>query len=176
MRPIFAIAFAALLPLGAIATEAPDDDASDSDIASEVLDGAVTDLEDEALPDPDEELLFLDAVDIDVREFIWERRIVVVMANTPNDPQFEQQLSALASRAQEFVDRDVVVIFDTDPEANTALRQVMRARGFMVAIIDKDGEVKARRPAVRSGRELMAVIDRFPSRRQELLERNPAGR
>ena len=176
MRPIFAIAFAALLPLGAAATEPAEDEFPDEELGAETLEEAITDAEEDTLPDPDEELLFLDAREIDVREFVWERRIIVVMANTPNDPLFERQIAALADRGEDFVERDVVVIFDTDPDANSPLRQVMRPRAFMTAIIDKDGEVKARRPAPRTGRELMAVIDRFPLRRQEQLERNPAGR
>ncbi len=130
----------------------------------------------EAAPNPDEVLLFLDARETDVREFIWTRRLIVVMAETPDDPQFTRQLEALRERDMEFVARDGVVIFDAHPQDRSPLRQVMRPRGFMTAIIDKDGEVKARRPAVRSGRELMAVIDRFPTRRQEVLERLPSGR
>jgi len=98
------------------------------------------------------------------------------MADTDGNPQFDLQLEAIRERADEFVKRDVVVIFDANPEDRSALRQVLRPNGFMTAIIDKDGEVKARRPSVRSGRELMAVIDKFPLRRQEMLERNPAGR
>ncbi|NYS25275.1 DUF4174 domain-containing protein [Rhodobacteraceae bacterium 2376] len=178
MKPFLIFVFAALVPLAALATDAPaepEPTAEDLAPGTEAMsDAATTDTTE--LPDPDSELLFLDAREIDVREFIWTRRIVVVMADTPNDPAFERQLESLRDRAEEFVDRDVVVIFDAHPEDNTALRQVMRARGFMVAIIDKDGEVKARRPAPRSGRELMAVIDRFPLRRQEILERSPAGR
>jgi hypothetical protein len=121
-------------------------------------------------------LPFMDARDVDVRDFIWVNRIIVVMADTPNDPVFDRQLDALRERAQDFAERDAVVIFDAHPEDASPLRQVLRPRGFMMAIIDKDGEVKARRPALRSGRELMAVIDRFPTRRQEMLERLPAGR
>ena len=95
---------------------------------------------------------------------------------TPNNPQFGRQLDEIRARADEFVIRDVVVIFDAAPEDRSDLRQVMHPHGFSVAIIDKDGEVKARRPSVRSGRELMGVIDKFPLRRQEMLERNPTGR
>ena len=159
---VFTLIFSA--PLGA--TEAHE--ATDTAVEAET--------EAEAAPNPDEELLFLDAREIDVRDFIWTRRLIVVMAETPDDPQFARQLEALRERDMEFVARDGVVIFDAHPLDRSPLRQVMRPRGFMTAIIDKDGEVKARRPAVRSGRELMAVIDRFPTRRQEVLERLPSGR
>jgi hypothetical protein len=42
--------------------------------------------------------------------------------------------------------------------------------------MDKDGEVKRRAPAAWSMREIIHAIDRFPLRREEMLERNPAGR
>ena len=172
MKPIFAFVFALLFPLSLLASDVPEQ----ADTVAQA-EGLAEDAPDtEAMPDPDEELLFVDAREIDVRDFIWERRLIVVMADTPDDPQFTRQLAALRERADEFVARDAVVIFDAHPEDRSPLRQVMRPRGFMTAIIDKDGEVKARRPAVRSGRELMAVIDRFPTRRQEILERLPAGR
>ena len=172
MKPFLSFVFAALLPVSALAADTPGDD--DADPLAPDSTEAVTEAED--LPDPDTELLFLDAREVDVREFLWERRIIVVMADTPNDPLMERQLDALRARADDFVERDVVVIFDAQPEDNSPLRQVMRPRAFMTAIIDKDGEVKARRPAPRTGRELMAVIDRFPLRRQEVLERSPSGR
>lgn len=163
MKLVWTLVFALIFPLTLGATEGVEQDATE--MAAE-----------EIAPNPDEELLFLDAREIDVRDFIWTRRLIVVMADTPDDPQFTRQLEALRERDMEFVARDAVVIFDAHPADRSPLRQVLRPRGFMTAIIDKDGEVKARRPAVRSGRELMAVIDRFPTRRQEMLERLPSGR
>ena len=166
MKPIFTLVFALHFPFAALATDGPENTEVTSSVTSVV----------ENSEDAQETLLFLDAREIEARDFIWVNRIIVVMADTPNDPNFERQLDALRDRADEFFARDAVVIFDAHPEDRSPLRQVLRPRGFMTAIIDKDGEVKARRPAVRTGREMMAVIDRFPSRRQEMLERLPAGR
>ncbi|MCC5961342.1 MAG: DUF4174 domain-containing protein [Rhodobacteraceae bacterium] len=166
MKPIFTLVFALHFPFAALATDGPENTEVTSSVSSEVENGE----------DAQETLLFLDAREIEARDFIWVNRIIVVMADTPNDPNFERQLDALRDRADEFFARDAVVIFDAHPEDRSPLRQVLRPRGFMTAIIDKDGEVKARRPAVRTGREMMAVIDRFPSRRQEMLERLPSGR
>ncbi|MBB4207706.1 DUF4174 domain-containing protein [Roseinatronobacter bogoriensis] len=175
MKPLVTIVFSLLFPiaLGATeATEAPQPETA-TDMAAQVETEGDTE---DAVLDPDSTLLFLDAREVNVRDFIWERRIIVVMAETPDDPQFNRQLEALRERSDDFVERDAIVIFDAHPADRSALRQVLRPRAFMTAIIDKDGEVKARRPAVRSGRELMAVIDRFPTRRQEMLERRPSGR
>ncbi len=183
MKQITALVFALVFPAASLATEAEELPAEAQDVEEVLEDDLETDddaatldeIEAEAERDPNA-LQFLDARAVDVRDFIWTERIIVVMADTPDDPQFTRQLAALRDRESEFVARDAVVIFDADPDDSSPLRQVMRPRGFMTAIIDKDGEVKARRPAVRSGRELMAVIDRFPTRRQEVLDRLPSGR
>ena len=125
-------------------------------------------------------LEFIDATSIDPvidpADFLWDRRIVAVMADSPNDPAFERQMRDLAERAAELQLRDVVVLYDSDRRSGSLLRQMLRPRGFMLAIIEKDGEVKQRRPAPRDVREISAIIDRFPLRRQEVLERRPAGR
>ncbi len=73
-------------------------------------------------------------------------------------------------------ERDVVVIVDTDPEARTPVRQRLRPRGFSLVLMDKDGEVKMRKPQPWSVREITRAIDRFPLRRQEMLEQRPSGR
>lgn len=138
--------------------------------------GAADSAADDAAAEDDPGLLVLDAAEADLDSFLWVRRPLVIFANTPADPAFEQQMRAITDRADEFHQRDVVVITDTDPRSGSQARQRLRPRGFMVVIIDKDGEVKQRRPAPRSARELMAVIDRFPLRRQEMLERSPSGR
>ena len=138
--------------------------------AAEVAEGEVDEAE------TPEGLRIIDAAGVEIEDFIWEWRILAVMADTPNDPAFIRQMRDIAERADDLYERDVVVITDTDRNSDSALRRMLRPRGFMLAIIDKDGEVKQRRPAPRSVRELNAVIDRFPLRRQEMMERRPSGR
>jgi hypothetical protein len=127
------------------------------------------------MPEP-EGLRILDAAGIDPAEFLWSARIVAVLADTPNDPAFIQQIRDIEARAGQLFERDVVVITDTDRRSDSALRRMLRPRGFMLAIIEKDGTVVQRRPAPRDAREIAAIIDRFPLRRQEILERLPSGR
>jgi hypothetical protein len=109
-------------------------------------------------------------------QFLWLRRPVVVFADTPNDPNFRRQMQNIEADLQSLEDRDVIVITDTDPAARTEVRQRLRPRGFSLVLMDKDGEVKRRAPAAWTMREIVHGIDRFPLRRQEMLERNPAGR
>ena len=66
------------------------------------------------------------------------------------------------------MERDVVVITDTDPEGRSALRKKLRPRGFMLTLIGKDGGVKLRKPFPWDVRELTRQIDKMPIRRQEI--------
>jgi len=142
--------------------------------------GATPETEAVAPTEPEAEapegLQILSATDLELSEFLWVSRIVAVLADTPNDPAFVQQMREIEGRAADLFERDVVVLTDTDPRGRSDLRQTLRARGFMLAIIEKDGTIAQRRPAPRDVREINAIIDRFPLRRQEMLERRPAGR
>ncbi|MCX7287563.1 MAG: DUF4174 domain-containing protein [Rhodobacterales bacterium] len=112
----------------------------------------------------------------DLDQFLWLRRPLVVFADNPNDPNFRRQMQNIEADLASLAERDVVVITDTDPDAHSAVRQRLRPRGFSLVIMDKDGEVKRRAPAAWTIREVVHAIDRFPLRRDEMLERNPAGR
>ncbi len=109
-------------------------------------------------------------------EFLWLKRPIVVFADTPDDPAFQRQMQQINADLGPLQERDVVIITDTDPDARTAVRQRLRPRGFSLVLMDKDGEVKRRNPAPRGVRELTQTIDRFPLRRQEMLEQRPSGR
>ena len=125
---------------------------------------------------PDGGLQIVEAAGIDPADFLWDRRIVAVLADSPNDPAFQRQLRDIMEHPGDLFERDVVVIIDSDRNSDSALRRMLRPRGFMLAIIEKDGQIKQRRPAPRDVREISAAIDHFPLRRQEFLERRPAGR
>ena len=66
-----------------------------------------------------------------------------------------------------------MVLSDADPAANGPLRQQLRPRDFGVVLIDIDGSVAQRRPVPTSVRELVNLIDRMPSRREETGSRRP---
>lgn len=102
-----------------------------------------------------------------LEELRWVARPVVVFADAPEDPRFTQQMGMLEERMDELEDRGVVVLVDTDPDARGPLRLALRPRGFGLVLIDTDGSVVQRRPAPTSSRELINLIDRLPSRRQE---------
>jgi hypothetical protein len=108
-----------------------------------------------------------------LEELLWVARPLVVFADTPDDPRFVQQLGMLQERVAELEEREVVILTDTDPAAGGPLRRELRPRGFNLVLIDIDGTVAQRRPAPTSARELINLIDRMPSRRQETGSRRP---
>ncbi|MTD99571.1 DUF4174 domain-containing protein [Paracoccus sp. YIM 132242] len=124
-----------------------------------------------AAPEPEParpELRILPATEAEPGEFLWTARPVVVFADTPNDPAFREQMRVLEAGDAALVERDVVVITDSDPAANSAWRQQLHPRGFSLVIIDKDGQVKQRRPLPWDVREISRAIDKLPLRRQEI--------
>lgn len=107
--------------------------------------------------------------------FLWLARPVVVFADTPNDPRFIQQMQLLEARKEDLFRRDVVVLVDTDPAANSELRRTLRPRGFMLVIVGKDGKVAFRKPAPWDVREITRAIDKMPVRKQEIRDSLSAG-
>jgi hypothetical protein len=118
----------------------------------------------------------VDSADVTLDDFLWLKRPIVVFADTPNDPAFQRQMQRINADLAPLEERDVVIITDTDPAARTQVRQRLRPRGFSLVLMDKDGEVKRRNPAPWGVRDITHAIDRFPLRRQEMLEQRPAGR
>ncbi|MDB6176912.1 DUF4174 domain-containing protein [Paracoccus sp. Z330] len=108
------------------------------------------------------------AADVQPDQFRWVSRPVVVFADTPEDPAFREQMSALRTRPAMLVERDVVVIVDTDPEGGSPWRELLHPRGFSLVVLDKDGQVKLRKPLPWDIREISRAIDKFPLRRQEI--------
>ncbi len=156
MKPLFHLIFAVCMPLCAIA--------QDTTAAAVTTD------------DSELGLQIIDAAGITLEELRWEKRPVVVFADTPEDPAFQLQMKRITDRPDALYDRDVVVITDTDPAARSDVRLRLRPRGFSLVLMDKDGAVTIRKPLPWDVREISRAIDKMPLRREELLERNPAGR
>lgn len=114
---------------------------------------------------------FFTADEVDLDTLIWEVRPLVVFADSPNDPQFRHQVELLAAGIEDLALRDVMVIIDTDPATPSDIRQKLRPRGFMLALIDKDGRVTFRKPLPWDVREISRSIDKSPLREQEVIDR-----
>ncbi|EDZ47593.1 DUF4174 domain-containing protein [Leisingera daeponensis] len=141
MRAILTVVLAGFLPLASVAA-----------------DGSTSDL-------------IQPGYDVELEEFLWTRRPVVVFADSPEDPRYHEQIERLMQGAEALRERDVVVLTDTDPAAKSALRKKLRPRGFMLVLVGKDGGVKLRKPHPWTVRELSRSIDKFPERLREVEER-----
>ena len=115
-----------------------------------------------------EEQLFRPAEGADLNDFLWTNRPVIVFADSEADPRYRQQMELLSERMPDLLERDVIVIVDTDPAAQSSLRTRLRPRGFMFVLIGKDGNVYLRKPFPWDVRELSRSIDKMPMRQQEL--------
>lgn len=112
-----------------------------------------------------------DGAEISLDDLNWIARPLVVFADTPNDPRFKQQMDLLLADVDRLAERDVILITDTDPSAMTDVRMKLRPRGYMLALVGKDGRVALRKPEPWSVRELSRSIDKMPLRQQEIADR-----
>lgn len=156
-----ALKFLAFLPLFAAAVEAGATDSGEPDALELWL--------------ADRTYVF-EASEIELDTFKWNARPLVVFADSENDPSFQRQLELLEAQRDELVERDVVLITDTNPDEPSALRTKLRPRGFQLTLIGKDGGVKLRKPFPWGVRELSRQIDKMPIRRQELIDDKAAAR
>ena len=113
----------------------------------------------------------MDGTQADLSEFLWKNRPIVVFADNPADPRFQDQLDFLAQDLPALETRDVVILTDADPAAKSALRQKLRPRGFALVVLAKDGSVILRKPLPWHVREITRTIDKQPLRQQEIRDR-----
>jgi hypothetical protein len=159
MRPILLSALAALWLLPA-SLGAQDSASGDIDVVADAPADTGTEAFDPMTP--------RDAAGLTLAEFQWIARPIIVFADTPADPRLREQLQLLAERPEPLLERDVVIIVDTDPAARSAIRTALRPRGFSLVVMQKDGAVGFRRPAPRDVREIVRGIDNFSFRQEEL--------
>ncbi|SFI47801.1 DUF4174 domain-containing protein [Celeribacter neptunius] len=134
---------------------------------------AIAMAQDTAEPAPQEQLqdpapLIAPAGETELVRFKWAARVILVFADSPLDPSFNEQVSLLESRPDPLLERDVVVLTDTDPEARSPIRTELRPRGFALVIVDKDGRTMLRKPDPWDVREITRAIDKTPLRQQEM--------
>lgn len=122
--------------------------------------------------EPAEKPLFVPADMTDLSEFLWQKRPVLVFADSEFDPAFVEQIDLLHKREPALIERDVIILTDTNPESRNPLRLKMRPRGFMLVLVGKDGKVKLRKPFPWSVREITRSIDKMPIRQREIRDEN----
>ena len=118
-------------------------------------------------PAPTLQVIDAVATGITLDDLMWSSRPIVVFADSERDPRFGEQLDMLTSRPEPLLERDVVVVFDADPAAESPIRQALRPRGFSMVIVQRDGHVALRKPRPWDVREIIRAIDNLPLRIEE---------
>ncbi|QQA41318.1 DUF4174 domain-containing protein [Pelagovum pacificum] len=103
--------------------------------------------------------------EVDFDALRWAARPVVLLAD--DRQALEAQLSQLADRSAELVDRDMVVVVDTDPDGGLARRREIEPDGPSLVLLGKDGGVKHVEALPCDLDALFALIDSMPMRRRE---------
>ena len=98
----------------------------------------------------------------------WTHRPIVIFANSDKDPNFISQIEFLSEDIKALLERDIIVLIDTDPKFSSSLRKKLRPHGFAFVLIGKDGQVKLRKPSPWNIREIARVVDKMPIRQQEI--------
>jgi hypothetical protein len=105
---------------------------------------------------------------MDLKKYRLTHRPVLIFADSETEPAYVEQRAALQEAVDGLVERDIVVLSDTDPADQAPLRRLFGAEGFEVLLIGKDGGLKLRQGEPIGVDALFAVIDAMPMRRQEM--------
>ena len=102
-----------------------------------------------------------------LESYLWKNRLLLVFSPSSRNPLLLDQLEKLRAVRSGLVERDLLVLTDTEPEQAGDLRDELVIEGFEVLLIGKDGGVKARSQAPVTSEELFTTIDAMPMRRRE---------
>ena len=121
-------------------------------------------------------------LEFDLDALRWKHRILILFGPSESDPSFRLQKQDLASRDQEVIERDLMVLEILEhgesrasdrmlsEKAAEAIRNRVGVRSgrFQVLLIGKDGGVKLRSERPVPVQDILGLIDSMPMRRQEM--------
>ncbi len=105
---------------------------------------------------------------VDLKEYRWTHRPVLIFAASETEPAYVEQRAALGAAVDGLIERDIVVLTETEPADTGPIRRLFDVEGFEVLLIGKDRGLKLRQPEPVDTDALFAVIDAMPMRRQEM--------
>ena len=106
--------------------------------------------------------------EIEISQYQWINRVIIVFSDSPFNPSYIEQLQLLEEDQEELLERDVIILVDSDPLANSVIRQDYHPRGFAIVVVGKDGRIFLRKPNPWTVREISRAIDKLPMRQQEI--------
>ncbi len=98
----------------------------------------------------------------------WKARPVIVFGDAPDAPRVARQLAAFERLSAGLRDRDIRVLQESRAGGALRRRLAIADAGFAVVLVGKDGEVKKVWRDVVEPRQLFALIDAMPMRREEM--------
>ena len=110
----------------------------------------------------------LDPAATDLSGYRWDKRVVLLFGAGEDDSTYAATRDQLAAVVPALRDRDIVVLTDTAPERQGAIRQGLEIDGFAMVLVGKDGGVKINSAEPVSPDALFATIDAMPMRRREM--------
>ena len=132
---------------------------------------------------------------LDLSQFKWKSRPLFLLTESPQHPNYEQQLSHLQGQEAELVDRDMVVFhvfksgeayyqvpdssaslkkIDLEQESANSLLNIMgyNGSGFHLVLVGKDGTMKFRDTIPVEMDKIYEIIDAMPMRQAEMEKNN----
>jgi len=120
--------------------------------------------------------------EFDLDALRWKHRILLLFSPSESDSSFRLQKQDLASRTEEVIERDLVILEILEhgesrtsqeilsKETAESIRNRFKARSgrFQVLLIGKDGGVKLRSEQPVPVQDILGLIDSMPMRRQEM--------
>jgi hypothetical protein len=123
---------------------------------------------------------------IDLSQYLWKNRLLFIFAPNRSHPRLDALHRALSAQAAQVSDRDLVIfeILESGPSrVDTAVidsetARVLRERfnparvDFKVVLVGKDGGVKLDRSDQTNLKDIFALIDAMPMRREEMRQKS----
>lgn len=124
-------------------------------------------------------------MNVDLEQFKWKNRLLLVFAPDSNHPLFESLQRDISTRKHEVDDRDLVVFeilgigtskrdgTQLDPHTAASLRERfdVSPKAFSLILVGKDGGVKLRRNDPVDLEEIFRLIDSMSMRQDEMLQK-----
>lgn len=114
------------------------------------------------------DLTMVENKELDIKQFQWINRVIIVFSDSPFNLNYIEQLELLEEDQAALQDRDIVILIDSDPIADSLIRQSYHPRGFDMLVVGKDGRTFLRKPNPWTIREISRAIDKLPMRQQEI--------
>ena len=128
------------------------------------------------------------AMSIDLSQFKWKNRLLLIFAPNDNHPLFAALHESLSAQKPEVADRDLIVfevlesgqsrmnMEHLEPQSTDFLRKRfdVHQRQFTVILVGKDGGVKLNRQDKIDLQDIFALIDAMPMRQEEMRQKKKA--